>query len=209
MSETFVEETIRKSMGDVAFDIGANHGHYTNMLSKYFKYVYAFEPFPETVNHLRKKYPQDRVHHHHVHVEELAISNVTGETPLYVSNASDTGHSISEQIVFSEEDPRYWGKEYFSRDRLIMVPCITIDDYCKQHNLIPTLIKMDIEGGEAFAWEGAVDLLTNHNPQILLEIHLIDMPKLETFFKDLGYKFYQDKHQVQHFERYQHYLIKK
>jgi FkbM family methyltransferase len=47
----------------------------------------------------------------------------------------------------------------------------TLDDYVRQHDLRPSLIKMDIEGGESRALPGMMDVLRSKRPVLLVEVH--------------------------------------
>ena len=47
----------------------------------------------------------------------------------------------------------------------------SIDAFAKKTNTIPTIIKMDIEGDEEKALEGAKNTLRKHKPKIILETH--------------------------------------
>jgi FkbM family methyltransferase len=53
----------------------------------------------------------------------------------------------------------------------LRVATITIDDYCARNLVSPDLIKMDIEGAEAFAVSGMSQTLTQNRPILILEIH--------------------------------------
>ena len=50
-------------------------------------------------------------------------------------------------------------------------PVISIDGFCRDENLIPDLIKMDIEGAEVDALRGAREILQKHRPIIFLSVH--------------------------------------
>jgi len=48
---------------------------------------------------------------------------------------------------------------------------VTIDSYCKENNIYPTVIKMDIDGGEYHALLGAKNLLERRKTHFLVEVH--------------------------------------
>lgn len=48
---------------------------------------------------------------------------------------------------------------------------VTLDDYCNENNIKPTLVKMDIEGAETEAVLGMERVLTEYRPVILMELH--------------------------------------
>lgn len=49
---------------------------------------------------------------------------------------------------------------------------VTLDQYCEQHRIRPTLVKLDIEGGEIQALAGMRRICTEDKPTILMEFHL-------------------------------------
>ena len=203
MNETFVENSINEYPFDanIAFDIGANFGKYTQMLSRKFKKVYAFEPDLTNIPVLRTA----TVEHGFNNVELVckAISNKTGKTKFYYSDNNCGGHTIAEDIAYLEKYGHH--KEQYRE-----VSTITIDDFCYLKSIVPNLIKMDIEGAEDFAWEGAINTLRDNVVDIILEIHInVDTEKLSNFFRDLGYRFVKDDLSgwADKLERDRHYII--
>jgi hypothetical protein len=55
---------------------------------------------------------------------------------------------------------------------------ITLDDYCETAGIVPSLIKLDIEGWEADALIGAERICRRYQPVILLEYHIEMLEKL-------------------------------
>lgn len=60
---------------------------------------------------------------------------------------------------------------------------ITLDDYCK-NNILPDVLKMDIDGGEYKALVGAQKLIAKKKTHFLIEIH-------PQFLKNYGYNYQQ------------------
>ena len=178
MSEEFFINRINQlnNSNGIAFDIGANIGDYSRILSTKFSTVYAFEPHPTNVSIIKNNTRPNII------VEEVAISNTTGICKLFTQPDNlITGHSISKDIIAHPN----W---QLDKKRYIEVPCITIDDFCVKNNITPSFIKCDIEGGEAFIWETAIETLKNNNVIIALEIHYgVNVDKLLKIFTDLKY----------------------
>lgn len=73
--------------------------------------------------------------------------------------------------------------------------CIALDDYCRKKAVIPTILKIDIEGAETEALKGASRTLTDHKPLVLLEFHVrrmrddlkIDPSEVVALLKRYGY----------------------
>ena len=203
MNETFVENSINEYPFDanVAFDIGANFGKYTQMLSRKFNKVYAFEPDLTNIPVLRTATIERGFHN--VELVCKAVSNKTGRVKLYNSNDNCGGHTIAEDIAHLE---KYGHHKTDYRE----VASITIDDFCYINKVVPNLIKVDIEGAEDFAFEGAINTLKNNIIDIVLEVHInVDTEKLSKFFHDLGYKFVADDLSgwADKLERDRHYII--
>src|SRR6266446_5126868 len=61
-----------------AIDVGANYGGYVHFMRRHARRVIAFEPIPEFVELLRRKFPRDVV------IEPIALSDRAGEAELYM-----------------------------------------------------------------------------------------------------------------------------
>lgn len=48
---------------------------------------------------------------------------------------------------------------------------ITLDEYCLNNRVVPSIIKMDIEGGEYYAIDGMLKVLAKYSPILLIEFH--------------------------------------
>lgn len=51
------------------------------------------------------------------------------------------------------------------------IPSVTIDDYVRVTDLVPTDISIDVEGSEGRVIDGAVDVIREHHPRIWLSGH--------------------------------------
>jgi FkbM family methyltransferase len=193
---TQIIEAWPKLSHGTAFDIGANHGIYTNLLATRFARVFAFEPDLTNLETIAAVAASNVICVHR------AISDVNGPIKLWTCGSNTGGHTIN---------PNVCNKKVYDHDpgRFVEVTGVTIDEYCKLLNIQDLrVIKMDIEGAEDFVWNGAIETLRNNQLGILLEVHKeVNTDKLGKFFADLGYNIYEDDKKVAGFTHDSHFLV--
>lgn len=148
----FLRKTL--SPGDVAVDVGANIGIYTQLLSRWVGptgLVHSFEPSPENFGRLKsatRKLANVRLSH-------AAVGESSRRTTLYVSDKLNVDH----RAYLPEGDSRH----------TVPIEMIALDDYFKPGQRVD-LIKMDIQGYELHALRGASRVLAdNPSANLLLE----------------------------------------
>jgi len=177
VSVELVKQVSSTNRGGIAFDIGANHGVYTGEMLPFYSKVYAFEPHPDNIAIIKNRLFDVG---NRLEIVPMAVSDMSGDCKLYL-HVSQGQYSISEDVA----NCKRWGH---NPDNWIRVPCITIDDFCEQNNVIPNFIKMDIEGAENYVWCGALHTLYHHDVKIVLELHHeVNLNKLEKWFNALDY----------------------
>jgi FkbM family methyltransferase len=155
----FVQRFIKEGM--VVLDVGANEGYYTVLASKRVGprgRVIAFEPSPRERRRLRMNLWMNQCAN--VRVEGLALGSEEGPVNLHVVEGAETGCN-------SLRPPDIQG-----RTRPVQVAVTTLDEFLRR-NAIPRIdfIKMDIEGAELNALQGAAGLLrTLPRPVLLIEV---------------------------------------
>lgn len=155
----FVQNFLREGM--TVLDLGAHGGFYTLLAARLVKdsgHVFAFEPSPRERRRLLLHQKVNRCHN--VTVEDFAVSDHTGKATFFVVRGRDTGCNSLRSPVVSEPT------------EVIDVRTITVDGYLKNKGVRHVdFIKMDVEGAELAALQGAEGLLTGDvRPLILLEI---------------------------------------
>jgi FkbM family methyltransferase len=169
--------------GDIILEIGAHIGVFTIRLARWAGsagHVYAFEPCPASLralsDHLAFNGVSDRVS-----IVPAAVSDVAGRAAFYFDGTSGE-NTLS---------PRH-GRLPFAHP--IEVEVITIDDFCSERAIIPSFIKIDIEGYELHALRGAARTVRRCHPAILLEMHPFNWPEIGVtpadaaeLFATLGY----------------------
>lgn len=159
--------------GGTVFDIGAHIGVHTLYMCKLLSgtgRIFAFEPWAENL--------ADLVYNLRCNED---ISQVV--TPVPVAIGSKT------QLT-SFEDGGSDGRHHVGDvarpcDRLL--PMTTIDAFCAKSGAVPDVIKIDIEGQEIPALQGAKDVLERFRPRLLLEHHHL-ADELRGFLAPAGYE---------------------
>lgn len=160
--EVIIEHTYRYLMnvGDRAIDCGANCGHHTIPMAEAVGStgrVIAIEANPLLAEELKEKVPQQ------VDVLSTAIGNREGITEFCLVQA-DLGLSGIKQDYF--KDPRVR-----SSIKWIKAPITTIDEIVSRplFDSKQRFFKMDIEGGEFHALNGALRTMRRDRPFIIFE----------------------------------------
>lgn len=165
--------------GDVFYDIGANEGIYTCLVSDHLNdagRVVAFEPNPESFDIL-----QDNVQRSDIDAtpHRIALSDTNGSEMLHV--AGKTGHSLAD----------------FGTDReRVPVETRRGDDVVAKKDLpVPNVCKIDVEGGEYKTLRGLEETLSKADcRKVYCEVHTEKLrhidgtpDRIETFLADLGF----------------------
>ena len=140
-------------LGMTVFDIGANAGFYTLAFSRLVGkqgHVWAFEPLAGKVEQLRQHIRLNRISN--VGVIQAAVGDGPGMASLHVEEDGSMGSVVASGAY--------------------KVPLVSLDDLLADGVVpAPDVIKMDIEGSEAAALDGARMLLTKGRPTIFLAMH--------------------------------------
>lgn len=149
--------------GAVVIDIGAHIGFFSMLTAELVGEngkVYSFEPTPSTGEVLQKNvrpYPQVTV------ISKLVWSS---ETQLdfhdYGTEFSAYNTAVSDRL--SPEEKK------LAIDNLIKVDTVTLDAFCKEHNILPDLVKIDAESAEMQVLKGMTGLLKNVRPLVTIEV---------------------------------------
>lgn len=143
--------------GTTVLDVGANVGAYTLLFATWVGEagrVFAFEPAPETCEglrtHVRLNHFDDRVT-----VVEAAVAGAVGRAP-FALHPSGGASSLALASVAGAR---------------VSVATETIDHVCKEHGLLPALIKIDVEGAELDVLKGARNTLSLPGLHVFVEFH--------------------------------------
>ena len=164
--------------GKDIIDAGAYIGDSALVFDRFFskcRRIYAFEPDPGSCALMEKT---------------IAMNRLTNVIPV--------GMALGDANSNGELSGRGLGANLLDRGRgdghnVLPVKIIRLDDYVKQNDIVPGVIKTDLEGFEMHFLRGALETIKKHRPIMVLSIyHSADdffgiKPFIESL--DLGYKF--------------------
>ncbi len=157
--------------GDVILDGGANIGLYSILFSRLVGpkgMVYSFEPTPPTFAQLEKNLFKSGAKN--VNAFAFAVGNEPGEATIYLPSGV-SGHAALEPHEAAWGDVPVEPYEVEVR---------RLDDWAAEIDLKRLdFVKLDLEGAEPLAIEGAAQTLSQHLPSIHLELS-------PSFMKDFG-----------------------
>ena len=149
--------------GQIVYDIGANIGFITLLITKRIGsqgHVYAFEALPANVIRLIQNIELNDVEKL-VTVIQAAVQDQSGDAEFLIAPSTGMGKVDGSA-----------GRDSVDYEEAIQAEGISIDDFIEDTgNLLPDIVKIDIEGGEVLALPGMVKLLHAHHPILLIELH--------------------------------------
>ena len=156
--------------GSIALDIGANVGLHTMYMAKLAGdsgAVYAFEPSPVNVKTLRYHIKVNNLRQVNI-VDKVVADQDGGILPFFLLNGGD--HS-SNSLTFGREEVPNLDTTLHQNARRVLVETISIDRFCDETQVVPDLIKIDVEGAELLVLRGSARILSSVRPKIILAVH--------------------------------------
>jgi FkbM family methyltransferase len=140
---------------DIFYDIGANYGFYTLLAQEFITKgeIHAFEPNPKIFKLLRENSRLDI--YKNTFLNEMALSDKIGEAEFFEISRQSGGSSLIKH-------------QHVLKYKIIKVRTTTLDDYISNHKP-PTIMKIDVEGGEYLVLKGGLELLKKYSPMIIME----------------------------------------
>ncbi|MBI2385416.1 MAG: FkbM family methyltransferase [Elusimicrobia bacterium] len=142
--------------GDSFYDAGASYGFYTMLAGEFIGAegeIHAFEPLPEIHARLAANAPGARV-------VNAALWDRSGKATMFRNPISESFNTLEGEAAAATAPPGTTELE---------VDCVTLDAYAKEHRP-PTVIKIDVEGGEKRLLAGGLETLRASRPAIAMEI---------------------------------------
>jgi FkbM family methyltransferase len=158
-----IKEYLKTARSTCFFDIGANHGQLSMVVSKWIpadasfpRGIVAFEPHPRNLKALTYNLGSNGCFKN-TRIVPLALAAQPGKMTLY-----------GDSTTASLQPPG--GEDRRTRHQ---VEVQTLDGFCKHHNVVPDVIKIDVEGFELDVLRGATATLTalQNRIKIICEMH--------------------------------------
>lgn len=178
----------------IILDIGANKGLMVDIYSKKFPLskIHAFEAIPELSDELRNTFHNDS----NITIVPNALDKEEGVRSFNqtVISGNSSFFDISEQQKQSSHHD-----DVTRVVKSIDVQCTTLDNYAQKNQIeIIDFLKIDIQGAEVLAFEGAKKLLENGSiSAIYVEVMFSKVYENQCFYHDIaslllknGYWFY-------------------
>jgi FkbM family methyltransferase len=157
------------------FDVGAQLGQYTLLAAGLKAEVHSFEPDPKTFKLLSKNVARNRLS---VTLNRCAITNHDGTVSFYPSAVDNIGMGSCTPAQNAT-------------GKCVTVESVTLDSYAQKHGT-PHLIKLDVEGSEIAALQGANELMKAGVPLIVEFAPLCrDCGALADFLRSHGYRIHR------------------
>jgi FkbM family methyltransferase len=156
--------------GDIVADIGANLGLYSRFLTTWTRAssVLAFEPWLQNCAFLRDNMIRGGMEHK-VEILACALADVEGEADFQVDDVQSASGSLDKVRGGAPSEGR---ENLHLPPRTERVECRTLDGLVGARRIpAPDVLKIDVEGAEAFVLRGARRLLTERRPRLLIELH--------------------------------------
>ena len=178
----------------VVCDIGTNKGEYAYYAEKLMnpKNIYLFEPEKKLNKQLQAIFGNCQVF-------DLALSDNKGKHQFKIPLINGVADNcLSSLEVENKEDNE-------TEAIIYEVKTDTLDNFTKEKNITPDLIKIDVEGHELSVLKGAENFINEHHPTLIIEIEQrhhkdINIESVFDSFKQKGYHcYYYSKKQSQLF----------
>jgi FkbM family methyltransferase len=171
--------------GQTVLDVGAHVGAFSYFMRQGVGdtgKVYAFEP--QSMPYQLLLQHTQRLHWNNVAVLNLALSDSKGTVKLHIP--SNKGRADTEgATILAHSDRSLYTTETVSTE--------TLDNFCKEHGLAPSFLKIDVEGNELKVLQGGIETIKSNSPKVFVEIEARHCGKEQgyktfQFLTGLGYK---------------------
>lgn len=180
--------------GQVAMDLGANHGWFSLLMSSAVGptgKVYSFEPYPPLYASLRSNILLNG--HDWVVPNAVAIANKSGLASFVIPELA-----LPDRDKFLDECSGVGHLSTSAADGQVEVPITTLDDYVSEKGIRSLqIVKIDVEGAELDVLTGGETSITSLHPIIVIEYNQVtalregySIKDVDTMLKEYGYDRY-------------------
>lgn len=159
----FLKRTIRS--GDVVLDVGAFVGIYAVLAARWTGpagRVIAFEPTPSSAALARRHLTFNGLGQERVQIIEAAVSDRASRATLHQYDANAMPY-VNSLVAAVDTNARA-----VTRD----VAVVTIDEICRELKVVPSVIRMDVQGAEIHALRGARETIhASSRLSLVVEMH--------------------------------------
>ena len=143
------------------WDVGANFGYYSWLLKSASPdlQVVLIEPLPANIRLVRATIQKNQFRD--VTLIEAGASGTSGEGVLHADELGGATSSLNDEETFEQ---RHFGVA----PKSVRVPLVTIDSLRAQHDPV-NFMKIDVEGHEASALQGAAETIRRDQPVLFIE----------------------------------------
>ncbi|MGK7894474.1 MAG: FkbM family methyltransferase [Xenococcus sp. (in: cyanobacteria)] len=187
--QSYLKSILKPS--NIFIDVGANYGFHTLLASKLVGKkgkVIAFEPSPKNWEILQYHCQINFLKN--VSIFSKAVGDIINNAVEFV--LLDGGKHSSNSLTITDDVP-YIAE---NQKKIIQVPITTVDKTCKELDIAPDVIKIDVEGAELLVLKGAKETLQQHHPIVLIGIHPFWLPKGQTT-QDIITFFQENQYEIQ------------
>ena len=172
-SEDFNEPAILKTGKDF-IDGGAAYGFWSIRAARYYDRVFAIEPDGRTFKILQNNVKANGIGNVVCLKSALGSEN---RKMMFYENGNLESSILATHMGKNATGPRVW------------VDMVTVDKLVEEEELSPSVIKLDVEGAELKALEGARNTMQRFRPRLLVEVHHPVLPEeVETLLPDYEWR---------------------
>ena len=177
--------------GKIIFDVGTFIGSsclvFSKLVGKRGK-VIGFEPNPYNLERIEKSLSLNSNLAKNIKIYPIALSDKEGEMLMTLSSEIDNGYSSTSRL--NKSHPKLNNKNLPSGFKEVMVDVMTLDEFVRRYEIIPDILKLDIEGAEYDLLVGGEQTIRDYRPDFYIEMHSeFCSLKCADFLKSLGYEF--------------------
>lgn len=159
------ETTIHLSKNkNCILDVGAHIGLVTLPLTHQISsegLIHAFEPSDINRKYLKKHIKLNKLNN--VKIVDFLVGNKNlDQIPFYETSVPSGKNSVIQKLSSNKLHKNQ----------------ITIDTYCQENELVPDIIKIDVEGYEMYVLDGCKNTIRTNKPLIILSVHPSQISKM-------------------------------